>query len=196
MSARGLHLSREFGADPLETMLVRQAMHTSVFALKADATRKDAADWLKQMEERGVEAWSHWQRIFPLVDEAGDLKGVLTRSQMMRSARMEDLSKPLVDDAIKSPASIGPGTTLRTAAATMAESKLTSYPVVDGSGKFFGVLTIDDLLKGRSEQAHRDSDRERVLRVRWPFGGGVAAVALAAAADEDEPAEEEEPAAK
>jgi hypothetical protein len=32
-------------------------------------------------------------------------------------------------------------------------------------------MTINDLLKGRSEQAHRESDRERVLRLRWPFGG-------------------------
>jgi hypothetical protein len=26
------------------------------------------------------------------------------------------------------------------------------------------------LLKGRSEEAHREGDRERVLRLRWPFG--------------------------
>jgi hypothetical protein len=31
-------------------------------------------------------------------------------------------------------------------------------------------VTIEDLLKGRSEQSHRESDRERVLRLRWPFG--------------------------
>jgi len=43
--------------------------------------------------------------------------------------------------------------------------------VVDG-GKLVGVLTINDLLKGRSEQAHREHDRERVLRLRWPFGNG------------------------
>ena len=37
-----------------------------------------------------------------------------------------------------------------------------------------GVLTIDDLLKGRSEQAHREQDRERVLRLRWPFSSSAA----------------------
>lgn len=52
LSQRGLHLSREFGVDPLETMLASQAMHTSVFALSDDATRKDAFDWLSKMEER------------------------------------------------------------------------------------------------------------------------------------------------
>jgi hypothetical protein len=34
--------------------------------------------WLAKMNQRGNEAWSHWQRLFPLVDEAGRLRGVLT----------------------------------------------------------------------------------------------------------------------
>ena len=53
---------------------------------------------------------------------------------------------------------------------SMAESKLTAYPVVSADGKLLGLMTITDLLKGRSEEAHRESDRERVLRLRWPFG--------------------------
>jgi len=176
LSRRGLHLSREFGVDPLETMLVNQAMHTSVFALSDNATRQDAADWFRKMEERGAEAWSHWQRIFPLVDGEGRLRGVLTRSQMMAAAKQEDLSQPLLMDGAMTPKTVAPGTTLRASAVLMAESKLTSFPVVDGEGKLVGVLTINDLLKGRSEQEHRESRRERVLRLRWPFGGKAAAV--------------------
>ena len=169
LSRRGLHLSREFGADPLEAILVSQAMHTSVFALPEDATRKDAADWLSKMEERGGEAWSHWQRIFPLVDGEGRMTGTLTRAQMIAAARKEDLSMPLAVDANRKPATISPVTTLRACAMLMAESKLTSYPVVSADGKLLGVMTINDLLMGRSEEAHRESDRERVLRLRWPF---------------------------
>ena len=169
LSRRGLHLSREFGADPLEGILVSQAMHTSVFALPEDATRKDAADWLRKMEERGSEAWSHWQRIFPLVDSEGRMTGTLTRAQLIAAGRKEDLSVPLAEDANREPRTISPVTTLRTCAMSMAESKLTSYPVVSADGKLLGVMTISDLLKGRSEESHRESDRERVLRLRWPF---------------------------
>jgi H+/Cl- antiporter ClcA len=169
LSRRGLHLSREFGADPLEAILVSQAMHTSVFALPENATRKDAADWLRKMDERGGEAWSHWQRIFPLVDSEGRMTGTLTRAQLIAAARKEDLSTPLAVDANRNPKTVSPITTLRTCAMLMAESKLTSYPVVSADGKLLGVLTITDLLKGRSEEAHRESDRERVLRLRWPF---------------------------
>jgi CBS domain-containing protein len=175
LSRRGLHLSREFGVDPLEAMLVSQAMHTSVFALPATATRKDAIAWLKKMEERGAEAWSHWQRVFPLVDAEGKLVGVLTRSQMITLARQQDpagasvAARPLVTDARLDPVTVSPFTTLRTAAATMAQSKLTAFPVVSADGRLMGIVTIEDLLKGRLEQTHRESDRERVLRLRWPF---------------------------
>ena len=169
LSRRGLHLSREFGADPLEAILVSQAMHTSVFALPENATRKDAADWLRKMDERGSEAWSHWQRIFPLVDSEGRMTGTITRAQLIVAARKEDLSVPLAEDANRNPKTVSPVTTLRSCAMSMAESKLTSYPVVSGDGKLLGVMTISDLLKGRSDAAHREGDRERVLRLRWPF---------------------------
>jgi CBS domain-containing protein len=159
--------------DPLETMLVSQAMHTSVFALPDTAVRQDAADWLQKMEERGAEAWAHWQRIFPLVDSENRLVGLLTRSQMIAAARQQDRSKPLVVDAKLDPQTVSPFQTLRANAEMMAESKLTSFPVVSGDGKLLGVITINDLLKGRSEQAHREGDRERVLRLRWPFSGKV-----------------------
>jgi H+/Cl- antiporter ClcA/CBS domain-containing protein len=173
MSRRGLHLSREFGVDPLETMLVTQAMHTSVFALPSSATRRDAADWLKKMEERGASAWAHWQRVFPLVDDEGRMCGILTRAQMIAAAEMaaQDPVKPLLQDANLKPATMSPYQTLRACAATMAQSKLTSYPVVATDGKLLGMMTIEDLLKGRSEQWHRESDRERVIRLRWPFSG-------------------------
>jgi H+/Cl- antiporter ClcA/CBS domain-containing protein len=170
LSRRGLHLSRELGTDPLETMLVAQAMHTSVFALRNDAKRQEAADWLKKMEERGAEAWSHWQRVFPMVDAKGCLTGMLTRSQMMVAARQADLTQPLANDANLKPAMISPENTLRACAGQMAESGLTSFPVVDSDGKFVGVITINDLLKGRTRQTRREFDRERVLRLRWPFG--------------------------
>jgi H+/Cl- antiporter ClcA/CBS domain-containing protein len=171
LSRRGLHLSREFGVDPLETMLASQAMHTSVFALNENATRKDAADWLRKMDERGAEAWSHWQRVFPLVDADGKLTGLLTRSQMMAAAKQADLSQPLVLSGSMTPTTVSPRNTLRECAVMMADTKLTSFPVVDPAGKLVGVIMIDDLLKGRSEQSQRENTRERVLRLRWPFGG-------------------------
>ncbi|MDE1162596.1 MAG: chloride channel protein [Acidobacteriaceae bacterium] len=170
LSAKGLHLSREFSVDPLETMLVSQAMHTSVFAMNQDARVQDAIDWMKTMEERGGTAWSHWQRIFPLVDTEGKLCGVLTRSQMLHAANAGDPQAPLLQFGQTEAQVISPFHTLKACAAAMASSKLTAYPVVSSDGKLLGVMTIDDLLKGRQQQSHRENSRARVLRLRWPFG--------------------------
>jgi CIC family chloride channel protein len=192
LSSRGFHLSREYGVDPLESMLIGQAMHTSVFALPDTATRKDAVEWLIKMEGRVASSpsgaagvWSHWQRVFPLVDEDGKLRGLLTRAQMIAAAKEQDSTVPLLLHANLKPETMAPNMTLRTCATAMAESKLTSYPVVDDAGKLQGVMTIEDLLKGRSEQAHRESDRERVIRLRWPFSGPRAEDVAVGALEED-----------
>jgi CIC family chloride channel protein len=170
LSKKGKHLVREYGVDPLELVMVAEAMHTSVFALPVDATRADAAEWLRTMEARGPGAWSHWQRLFPLVDGDGRLAGLLTRSQMMGSAKKMPLEFGLLEDATRKPIVMAPTDTLRQAATAMAGSKLTHFPVVDAGGKLVGMITIEDLLMGRSQEARREGERNRVIRLRWPFG--------------------------
>jgi CBS domain-containing protein len=81
------------------------------------------------------------------------------------------LERALLDEGSSDPATIGPRETLRTAAEKMAELKLTSFPVVDAMGTLVGMINIDDLLTARSKSSLRDSDRKRVLTLRWPFSG-------------------------
>jgi CIC family chloride channel protein len=169
LSKRGYHLSREYGVDPLETVMAAQAMHTSVFALPETATRRDAAEWLKKMNERGSQGWSHWQRLFPVLDSDGKLLAILTRTQMMASANEAELDKSLLEDGNRSPVTVQSDETLRHVATMMADSKLSHYPVIDEDGKLAGIITIEDLLMGRSRQALRETSRDRVLRMRWPF---------------------------
>jgi CBS domain-containing protein len=170
LSRRGFHLSREYGVDPLETVMVREVMHTSLFALPELATRQDAVDWLVKMNERGDAAWSHWQRLYPLVDEEGKLKGVLTRGQMIASAERVDLQASLLQDGSTAPSVLGQFETLRSVAEKMAESKLRSFPVVNDAGRLVGILNLEDLLEARGKASLRDSQRHRVLTLRWPFG--------------------------
>jgi H+/Cl- antiporter ClcA/CBS domain-containing protein len=170
LSRRGFHLSREYGVDPLETVMVRDVMHTSVFALPEEATRAAAVEWLQKMNERGPASWSHWQRLFPLVDAEGRLKGVLTRSQMIAAAKASKIEAPLLTDGITAPNVIGQFETLRFVAERMAESKIRSFPVVDESGALAGILNIEDLLEARGKASKRDTQRHRALTLRWPFG--------------------------
>jgi chloride channel protein, CIC family len=170
LSRKGLHLSREYGVDPLETVMVGDVMHTSVFALPWETTKQAAVDWLTKMNERGGEAWSHWQRLFPLVDEEGNLRGVLSRGNMIAAADAGDATEQLLKYGTTAPAVVGPRDTLRYAAEKMAKSKLRSFPVVSSSGKLVGILNIEDLLEARGKASLRNSERQRVLRLRWPFG--------------------------
>ena len=183
LAKRGFHLSREYGVDPLETVLAAQAMHTSVFALPATATRRDAAEWLRTMEDRGAGAWSHWQRLFPILKQDGTLACVLTRSQMIVAGRAEDLSLPLREDGNDKPDTAGSNDTLRKIAAAMAESKRTQYPVINPEGKFVGIITIEDLLIGRTRLELRETDRTRVLQPRWPFSHAKVVAHAEATAD-------------
>jgi chloride channel protein, CIC family len=170
LSRKGLHLSREYGVDPLETVMVGDVMHTSVFALPWETTKQAAVDWRTKMNERGGEAWSHWQRLYPLVDEEGNLRGVLSRGNMIKAADAGDTSDRLLKYGTTAPAVVGPRDTLRYAAEKMAKSKLRSFPVVSSSGKLVGILNIEDLLEARGKASLRNSERQRVLRLRWPFG--------------------------
>ena len=169
LSRRGLHLSREYGVDPLELVMVSTAMHTSVFALPQTAPRKEAAAWYASMQARGPEAWSHWQRIFPLVADDGALAGILTRTQMIAEATAADQDIPLLNDAAPNPIHLSTTQTLRQAAMIMAESKHTAFPVLNSDSKFAGILTIADLLTARTAAEQREQSRRRILQIRWPF---------------------------
>ncbi len=103
---------------------------------------------------------------------------------MIAAARKDDSLTPLKDEANAEPKTLSPFTTLRSCAEQMAESNLTSYPVVSADGKLAGVVTLNDLLKGRKEQAQRETDRERVLRLRWPFGGKATTNVLPSSPDD------------
>ena len=170
LAKRGYHLVREYGVDPMETTTVREVMHTSLFALPESATHKDAATWYRSMQARGSKAWSHWQRLFPLVSAQGKLTGVLTRSKMIETAQDSEEGRLLVNDAVRTPVCVAPYDTLREAVTKMGQSNLTALPVVRNSdGKLMGLIQIADLLQARTKAGLRESERERVMSPRWPF---------------------------
>jgi CBS domain-containing protein len=65
-----------------------------------------------------------------------------------------------------------PDEPLRVIVHRMADSGLTRFPVVERgpAGKLLGMIALDDLLKARVRNLEAERRRERVLRVRFPFG--------------------------
>ncbi len=178
LSRRGRHLAREYSVDPLDRMTIQEAMHTSVDTLPASATRADAAAWLRDMEARAPASWSHWQRIFPVLNADGHLLGLLTRTQMIAAAASSPenqarqhgaMNEPLLACGVSAPATLQQSATVRAAAERMGTSGLTSYPVIDAEGKFTGILNVADLLNARVQSTQREQVRNRVLHFRRPL---------------------------
>jgi hypothetical protein len=98
------------------------------------------------------------------------MKAILTRGQMITAAESGNPADPLIDSGVKKPAVVGPWETLRSAAEKMAQLKLRSFPVTNDEGELVGILNIEDLLEARGKASVRERERERILRLRWPFG--------------------------
>ena len=127
VARRGFHLSREYATDPLEILFVREVMRTKLVALPAGATLADLRDTLiREPAQRG-------QHLYPVVDDDGRLKGVITRKQL-RELTSSPSSSFSLGDVLRDPVVARPNEPLRVVVLRMAETGFTRLPVIDGAG--------------------------------------------------------------
>ena len=164
VARRGFHLTREYAIDPLEILFVREVMRTKLVALPAEATLEDLRHIVvRQSAGRG-------QHLFPVVDFERHLKGVITRKELHE---LIGSGAPPVSlgDILRKPVVAHPEEPLRAVVFRMAETGLTRLPVVDPhSGKLAGMISLRNLLRARVRNLYEERQRERVLRLRLPFG--------------------------
>lgn len=164
VARRGFHLTREYAIDPLEILFVREVMRTKLVALPAEATVEDLRHTLvRQRTGRG-------QHLFPVVDSERRLKGVVTRKQLHE---LVDSGGPQVSlgDILTEPVVAHPEEPLRVVVFRMAETGFTRLPVVNsGNGTLAGMISLRNLLLARVRNLNEERQRERVLRLRLPFG--------------------------
>jgi H+/Cl- antiporter ClcA/CBS domain-containing protein len=172
VARRGYHLSCEYSVDPLEILYVREVMRTDVVALPASGKLADVQDLLRVDINHPQE-----QRLLPVVDADGKLVGVLTRADMREAiARGGDtvLRSMLRDIVRPETVETAPNEPLRAAVYRMAENGVTRMPVVEReTRKFVGLISLDDMLKGRSRHLEEERRRERPLRLEGLFGSEV-----------------------
>ena len=162
VARRGFHLTREYATDPLEILFVREVMRTQAVALPAGATVEALRDTLiREPAQRG-------QHLYPVVDRERRLKGVITRKRL-RELTGSAVSAVSLGDALRSPVVAHPDEPLRAVVLRMAETGFTRLPVVD-DGQLVGMVSLHDLLMARVRNLHEERKRERVLRLRLPFG--------------------------
>lgn len=175
ISRRGLHLSREYAVDPLETTFVRDVMRTNIVALPVDVTTAQLAESLRDgHRKRG-------QRLYPVVDADMGLAGVITASQIEEALRLAgsgEAPKPLHELMVPDPSMAYPGEPLRAVVYRMAESGLTRLPVVERGDprKLVGMISLYDMLHARVRAHEEETHRERTIRLRRLLPGRRATV--------------------
>jgi CBS domain-containing protein len=140
LARRGVRVPSEYAADFLDLINVADACSTDVMTVNADES-------LESVRERSV---SH--QGFPVLDENGELLGVITRRDIF------DLTKPAgtrVRDVLsRPPAIIYLDNSLREAADQMVREKVGRLPVVERARPHHvvGIITRSDLLRAHERR--------------------------------------------
>lgn len=167
VSRRGFHLSREYAIDPLEILFAREVARTNILALPAGSTPEEVDGQLSATTSRG-------QYLYPIVDEANSLVGVITRRDLrtFQEGREGDGSiRQLADLVQHDPVVAYPDEPLRVVVHRMAETGFTRLPVVESTAPhtLVGMIALDDLLKARTLNLEAERRRERILPKRLPL---------------------------
>ena len=169
VARRGFHLSREYAVDPLELLYVREVMRTKIVALPAASTLGELLHSLRADHRQN-------QRLLAVVDPAGRLCGVLTRGDIREYKEKEGnalLGQTLGALARSDTVAAHPDETLRMVVYRMADKGVTRLPVVErDTGKFLGLISLDDLLKARTRHLEEEQRREQPLKLRFLLPGG------------------------
>ena len=169
VARRGYHLSCEYAVDPLEILFVREVMRSAVAVLPAKAKVSDILKSINMDHAQG-------QRLLPVVDGERKLVGVVTRGDIRDRRQKEGesvLQRTLGELVRKTTVETYPDEVLREVVYRMAEKGVTRLPVVEHStGKFLGLIALDDLLKARARHLEEEKRREQTLNLRLIFAGG------------------------
>lgn len=126
-------------ADILKTLRVSDALvEGRGFGSFTLVTR--AADMLHQVADTA------WQDVFPVLDPAGKMLGIITAESLRVIASERELEGMTVAADIVQPAvSIAPDDDLRTAVESMQSNTLREVPVIDEAGHIVGLLDEADI---------------------------------------------------
>ncbi|HWE45118.1 MAG TPA: chloride channel protein [Caulobacteraceae bacterium] len=172
ISRRGLHLTREYSVDPYEVMRVSEVMAKPADTLPASMSVDDAVQFFSSEEHR--------HKSYPLVDDAGRLRGMIARADVLRWRREGGHSDAtLFDVGSDSDLVVGhPDDLVGTLADLMVAADLGRAPVVeDGTDRVVGLVARKDLLKIRSRTLAPETVRSKGKRRRKTVAGDIAPAA-------------------
>ena len=169
IARRGYHVSREYSVDPLERLSVADVMTSDVVTVPASLP-------VSELLPRYFLSAEHKHQAYPVVDDGGQLLGVITRADLLADWILAVLKGggvpapgmgPIItyDLLHRAPITVQPWESCRTAAERMARFQVGRLPVVapEDPSRVIGIVTRSDLLKPRARTVEEEEDRQRFL---------------------------------
>jgi len=163
LARRGRHLSYEYTVDPFEVMPVSEIMTHPVHTLPASMTTEDVLAFYDN--ENGVKR----HKSYPVVDDAGLVIGMVSRSDVLRWSREGwPEGQTLEDRRDVGEAFVGyTDEMVGHLADRMAAADVGRVPIVDrATGKLAGLLARRDLLRVRANAAKLERERSSPLTLQ------------------------------
>jgi H+/Cl- antiporter ClcA/CBS domain-containing protein len=166
IARRGHHLSREYAVDPLEILFVSEVMDRSVLTFEEDLPVRRAYEAIAGTDP--ATAAERRQGLYPVVSEAGQLVGVVTRSRIEAAIHEGKPDAEVLELAVVTPTVTHPDEILRAVALTMAGNEIYRLPVVDrhDPSRVVGIVSLPMLLAGRRRSLDHAENAERILLLR------------------------------
>ncbi len=174
VARRGHHVAREYAVDPFEMINVGRVMTTQVMTIPATMPLGEV-----RRQFFSPQTGEHKHQGYPVVDAAGRLVGVVTRSDLANLSLPdgEDENESTLEDVIGRKLVVAfPDEPLRVVTNRMIVANVGRVPVVseEHPDRLIGIITRSDLLKARQRMLDEEERRERVLTltplVSWRFG--------------------------
>jgi CBS domain-containing protein len=168
ISRRGIRVPAEYVADFLDQVLVGEVARRKVVCLNASQTLGEVRRWIASRAQGST------HQGFPVLDERGELSGVVTRRDLLGNTVPD--AQALRSLIRRPPLTISSDSTLRMAADQMVNFEVGRLPVVDpdSPGKIVGILTRSDLLHAHRRRLREIHWAERSLSFKRPGNGQVA----------------------
>ncbi len=172
IARRGLHLTREYSTDPLETFFVEEVMDREPLVLSGGDSLEEA---LKATLNPGEAADGGGRRLFPVLMDGGGPVSVVTRRGLLDATSQAvavNASTTVADICVPPCVALRPDDTLRRAAYLFAEHGVTEAPVVDYHAPHgpvvVGTVALRHLLHARRHDLTEEHHRQRLIPRQSP----------------------------
>ncbi len=158
IARRGLHITREYQADPFDQAWVKDVMVTEPDAIEASWTVGRTIDYFMSAEHR--------HKSYPVITADRTVIAMVSRGDVL--TWISDVDGPdrlaMLEDVLNRNIVFGrPDELVGSLADRMAEHGVGRVPIVDEAGRLVGLVARKDLLAARARRATEERDRARLL---------------------------------